>query len=61
MVLSKLARLPPDVKRLVSSRSYMLKTLVEKIYTRKEVWGKGKRATAYAAILAAQKQSSPEK
>jgi hypothetical protein len=33
--MSKLARLKPDLKSLISARSYMLKALVEKIYTRK--------------------------
>lgn len=57
MVLSKLARIAPDMKSLLSSRSYMLKLLVEKVYTRKEVWGKGKRANAYAAVLASEKKT----
>ena len=35
----------------------MLKLLVEKVYTRKEVWGKGKRANAYAAVLASEKKT----
>lgn len=35
VVMSKLARLKPDLKPLISSRSYMLKILVEKIYTKK--------------------------
>lgn len=33
--MSKLARIKPDMKVLLSTRSYMLKALVEKIYTRK--------------------------
>lgn len=52
MVISKLARLKPDVRGLLSSRSYMLKNLVEKIYTKKQLWGRGKRANTYAHILA---------
>lgn len=39
------------MRSLISSRSYMLKALVEKIYTRKELWGRGKRANTYASIL----------
>ena len=50
--MSKLARLKPDLKALISSRSYMLRSLVQKIYTKKELWGKGKKANVYAAILA---------
>lgn len=43
----------------------MLKMLVEKVFTRKEVIGKGKRANAYANTVAEvkrlMKQSQPEK
>ena len=46
-----MARVAPDMRSLISSRSYMLKALVEKIYTRKELWGRGKRANTYATIL----------
>lgn len=35
IVMSKLARLKPDLKTLISTRSYMLKALVEKIFTKK--------------------------
>ncbi len=51
MVLSKLARINPDVSKLITSRSYLLKMLVEKIFTRREILGRGKRATTYANIL----------
>jgi hypothetical protein len=33
VVLSKMARLKPDMKSLVSARSYMLKMLVDKVFT----------------------------
>lgn len=49
--MSKVARLKPDLKALISTRSYMLKSLVEKVYTKKELWGRGKRASVYASIL----------
>ncbi len=43
----------------------MLKMLVEKVFTRKEVIGKGKRANAYAntvtEVKRLMKQSQPEK
>lgn len=35
IIISKLARIKPDLKGLISARSYMLKALVEKIYTKK--------------------------
>lgn len=50
-VLSKMARLKPDMKGLVSARNYMLKMLVDKVYTSKEIMGKGKRAKAFTHIL----------
>ena len=52
VVISKMGRVKPDMRSLISSRSYMLKALVQKIYTRRELWGKGKKANTYAAILA---------
>jgi hypothetical protein len=52
MVMSKMERISPDIKGLLSSRSYMLKMLVEKVFTRKEFVGKGKRANAYNATIA---------
>lgn len=60
IVMSKLARLKPDLKTLISTRSYMLKALVEKIFTKKQLWGKGKKAGVYATILAAQKGATVE-
>lgn len=51
VVLSKMARLKPDMKSLVSARSYMLKMLVDKVFTCKEIWGKGKRAKALSNII----------
>ena len=51
IVMSKQARIKPDIKGLISSRSYMLKALVEKVFTKKQLWGKGKKANVYAAIL----------
>lgn len=50
--MSKVARLKPDMKALISTRSYMLRSLVKKVYTKKELWGRGKRASVYATILA---------
>jgi hypothetical protein len=35
MVMSKLERINPDFKALLASRSYMLKMLVEKVFTKK--------------------------
>jgi len=35
MVMSKLQRINPDIKSLLSARSYMLRMLVEKVFTRK--------------------------
>lgn len=55
IVMSKQARIKPDIKGLISSRSYMLKALVEKVFTRKQLWGKGKKANVYAAILAGER------
>ena len=51
MAMSKLQRINPDFKALLASRSYMLKMLVEKVFTRKEVLGKGKRANAYMTAI----------
>ncbi len=63
MVMSKLERINPDVRSLISSRSYMLKMLVEKIFTRREVLGKSKRAVAYTQTISEvkklMKQSQP--
>jgi hypothetical protein len=43
----------------------MLKMLVEKVFTRKEIVGKGKRANAFLSIIAdyrkMMKQTTPEK
>lgn len=52
MVMSKLEKINPDFKALLASRSYMLKMLVEKVFTRKEIVGKGKRANAFLSIIA---------
>ncbi len=46
-----MARIKPDTKNLVSARNYMLKMLIEKVYTTKEIWGKGKRARAFGNIM----------
>ena len=63
MVMSKLEKINPDFKSLLASRSYMLKMLVEKVFTRKEIVGKGKRANAFLFIISdyrkMMKQSSP--
>ena len=63
--MSKLERIKPDIKSLLSSRSYMLKMIVEKVFTRKEIVGRGKRAVAYANTIAEVKKqmklSMPEK
>lgn len=47
MMMSKLERITPDFKSLLASRSYMLKMIVEKVFTKKEVQGKGKRANLF--------------
>lgn len=52
MVMSKLEKINPDFKSLMASRSYMLKMLVEKVFTRREIVGKGKRANAFLGIIA---------
>jgi hypothetical protein len=56
MAMSKLERINPDFKALLASRSYMLKMLVEKVFTRREVLGKGKRANAYTTTINEYKQ-----
>jgi hypothetical protein len=65
MVMSKLERINPDFKTLLATRSYMLKMLVEKVFTKKEILGKGKRAAAYTSVLAEykriMKQGQPDK
>lgn len=35
LVVSKLNRVQPDLQKLISSRSYMIKSLVEKVYSKK--------------------------
>jgi hypothetical protein len=35
MVLSKLERITPDFKTLLATRSYLLKMLAEKVFTKK--------------------------
>jgi len=35
MVMSKLERITPDFKSLLATRSYMLKMLVERVFTKK--------------------------
>lgn len=51
LVMNKMERKTPDYKPLIAARSYMIKMLVEKLFTRKEITGKGKRATAYSNII----------
>ena len=34
-VMSKMARLRPDTKNIVSARNYMLRMLIEKVFTTK--------------------------
>ena len=52
MMMSKLERIVPDIKSLLSSRSYMLKMIVQRVFTKKQITGKGKRSSAYAATIA---------
>lgn len=54
--MSKLERITPDFKSLLATRSYMLKMLVERVFTKKQILGKGKRGAAYANTLAQYKQ-----
>lgn len=49
--MSKLAKIKPNTKQLIAARSYMLKMLVEKVFTRRELIGKTKKARLYTAIL----------
>jgi hypothetical protein len=49
----------------MASRSYVLKMLIEKVFTRRELVGKGKRAASYLSIISDYrqllKQSNPDK
>ena len=49
--MNKLERVIPDFKQLLVSRSYMLKMMVEKVFTKKEIHGKGKRMQAYTQAI----------
>ena len=51
-----MARVKPDLKGLVSARSYMLKMLVEKVFTKKELCGKDKKAKIFQHIIAESKK-----
>lgn len=55
IAINKLVKIKPDLKKLINSRNYMLKGLVEKVYTKKQLWGRGKKINAFAAILAQDK------
>ena len=60
MVLSKLERVTPDFKQLLAARSYLLKMMVEKVFTKKEIQGKGKRSQAYGQAITAYKHKRKE-
>jgi hypothetical protein len=53
-----MARVKPDLKGLVSARSYMLKMLVEKVFTKKELCGKGKKAKILQQVIAENKKNN---
>ena len=65
LIMSKLERIIPDFKAMLTNRSYLLKMLAEKVFIRKELVGKSKRSQAYAAVIAAykqqQRQAQPDK
>jgi hypothetical protein len=50
-------RIAPDTTKLMASRNYLLKSIVDKVVTKQELWGYGKRARQYATILDKNKSS----
>jgi|JI6StandDraft_1071083.scaffolds.fasta_scaffold14648_2 hypothetical protein len=57
VVTSKTERIAPDTTKLIASRNYLLKSIVDKVVTKSELWGYGKRARQYAILLDKTKNS----
>lgn len=44
-------RIVPDTKKMLISRDYLLKMIVDKVITKGELYGRGKRARQYSILL----------
>lgn len=48
---SKTERIVPDTKKMLISRDYLLKMIVDKVITKGELFGRGKRARQFSLLL----------